>query len=202
MRAVTWFRRTPLDGARWVVIDCETSGLDAARDRLLSVGAVAVRNASVELQDFFQGRVQQAVPSGRENILIHGIGADAQREGRPLVEVIDGLRRFLGDGLPVAFHAPFDAEVLRRHGLQVRAKWLDLAALAPALFPDRKAKLLDGWLAEFGIPAEARHDALGDAFATAQLLLVMLAEAKRQRVASVEALRGAATSRFLRPRPG
>jgi hypothetical protein len=43
LRAMSWFRRTPLEGARWVVIDCETSGLDAARDRLLSVGAVRAR---------------------------------------------------------------------------------------------------------------------------------------------------------------
>jgi DNA polymerase-3 subunit epsilon len=196
---VSWFRRTPLEGARWVVIDCETSGLDAQRDRLLSVGAVAVRNSTIDLQQFFQARIRQAQPSARENILIHGIGGDAQLGARPLAEVTGGLNRFLGHGLPVAFHAPFDAALLRRHGLAPKAKWLDLATLAPALFPDRNARLLDEWLAAFGIPARAPHDALGDAFAAAQLLLVVLAEAKRQRVSSVEALREAATSRFLRP---
>ena len=198
---MSWFRRTPLEGARWVVIDCETSGLDAARDRLLSVAAVAVQDGGVELQEFFQGKIRQSTPSSRENILIHGIGGDAQRDGQPLAEVIDALGRFVGGGLPVAFHAPFDAAVLRRHGLALRAKWLDLAALAPALLPQkgRADSPLEHWLAAFGIPARARHDALGDAFATAQLLLVTLAEAKRQRIASVEDLRAAATSRFLRP---
>ena len=198
---MSWFRRTPLAAARWVVIDCETSGLDAARDRLLSVGAVEVRGGAVHLAEFFEARIQQQRPSAHENILIHGIGGDAQRGGEPLAQVIDALARFLGDGLPVAFHAPFDAAVLRRHGLRSRAKWLDLAALAPALFPQtgRIDSPLEHWLAAFGIPARARHDALGDAFATAQLLLVALGEARRQRVASVEGLREAATSRFLRP---
>ena len=198
---MSWFRRTPIEGARWVVIDCETSGLDAARDRLLSVGAVAVRDGVAELQDFFQARIQQAIPSARENIVIHGIGADAQRAGRALGEVMRGLDAFVGERLPVAFHAPFDAAVLRRHGLGTRAKWLDLAALAPALFPQRGRddSPLEHWLAAFGIAARARHDALGDAFTTAQLLLVALAEAKRQGVTSVEALRAAASSRFLRP---
>lgn len=198
---MSWFRRTPLEGARWVVIDCETSGLDAARDRLLSVGAVAVKDGGVELQEFFQEKIRQGMPSSRENILIHGIGGDAQRDGRPLAEVIDALGRFIDRGLPVAFHAPFDAAVLRRHGLALRAKWLDLAQLAPALFPERGRpdSPLEHWLAAFGIPARARHDALGDALATAQLLLVALAAAKRQRVGSVEDLRAAATSRFLRP---
>ncbi len=198
---MSWFRRTPLAAARWVVIDCETSGLDAARDELLSVGAVVVRDGRVELQEFFQAKIHQRTASSRENILIHGIGGDAQRGGPPLAEVIGALARFLGEGFPVGFHAPFDAAVLRRHGLRTRAKWLDLATLAPALFPAKgKADSpLEHWLGAFGIPVRARHDALGDAFATAQLLLVVLAAAKRQRVGSVEGLRAAATSRFLRP---
>ena len=198
---MSWFGRTPLEGARWVVIDCETSGLDAARDHLLSVGAVVVRDGGVDLQDSFQARIQQATPSARENIVIHGIGADAQRGGRPLDDAMRELNAFVGDGLPVAFHAPFDAAVLRRHGLATRAKWLDLAALAPALFAQkgRADSPLEHWLAAFGIAPRARHDALGDAFTTAQLLLVALSEAQRQRVQTVEALREAASSRFLRP---
>ena len=196
-----WFRRTPLEGACWVVIDCETSGLDAAHDRLLSVGAMMVRNGVVDMQDFFQAGIRQATPSARENIVIHGIGADAQRGGRALDEVMLELNAFVGEGLPVAFHAPFDAAVLRRHGLATRAKWLDLAALAPALFPQkgRAGSPLEHWLAAFGIAPRARHDALGDAFTTAQLLLVTLSEAKRQGVEFAEALREAASSRFLRP---
>jgi DNA polymerase III subunit epsilon len=185
---MSWFHRTPLDAARWVVIDCETSGLDAARDRLLSVGAVAVQGGRIAPAESFGALVRQQAPSKPDNIVVHGIGGDAQLGGRPLEEVIGGLAAFAAGGVPVAFHAPFDAAVLRRHGFRPPTLWHDLAALAPALFPQRRAKVLDDWLAEFGIPTQPRHDALGDAFATAQLLLVMLAEAKRQRVDTVEAL--------------
>ena len=185
---MSWFRRTPLASARWVAIDCETSGLDAARDRLLSVGAVAVRDGRIELADAFKAGVKQQAPSAADNILIHGIGGDAQLAGLPLPKVVASLAAYAGDGIPVAFHAPFDAAVLRRHGFRPRAPWLDLAQLAPALLPGRKATLLDDWLAELGIPADARHDALGDAFAAAQLLLVLLAQAARQRMDTVEAL--------------
>ena len=188
----TWkgFAGRPVSTARWVVVDCETSGLDIARDRLLSVGAVAVREGRVELADAFEAKVRQEAPSAPENIVIHGIGGDAQRAGRPLEEVMDRLKACLDDGVPVAFHAAFDAGILRRHGLAPRARWLDLAGLAPALFPalGRKDSSLDHWLAVFGIPSQARHDALGDAFATAQLLLILLNEAKRQRLETVEAL--------------
>jgi DNA polymerase-3 subunit epsilon len=186
-----WFRRTPVDATRWVVVDCETSGLDIARDRLLSVGAVAVREGRVELADAFEARVRQDRPSAPENIVIHGIGGDAQvLQGRELDLVVGEFTGYLDDGVPVAFHAAFDAGILRRHGVKPRAPWLDLAGLAPALYPalGRKDSSLDHWLAAFGIPAQARHDALGDAFATAQLLLVLLNEAKRQRLDTVEAL--------------
>jgi DNA polymerase-3 subunit epsilon len=100
------------------------------------------------------------------------------------------LGNFMREGIPVAFHAPFDAGILRRHGLELRAQWLDVAALAPALFPGRgrKDSTLDHWLGAFGVAPQARHEALGDAFATAQLLLIILNEAQRQRLETVEAL--------------
>lgn len=188
---MSWFRGTPLAAARWVAIDCETSGLDAARDRLLSVGAVAVRDGRIDLSASFEASVKQEAPSAAENILIHGIGGDAQLAGSPLPEVIQNLAAHVGHATPVGFHAPFDAAVLRRHGFKARKPWLDLAALLPALLPGRKAQRLEDWLAEFGIAVHARHDALGDAFSTAQLLLVALAEARRQGIDTVEGLRGA-----------
>jgi DNA polymerase-3 subunit epsilon len=172
-----------------MAIDCETSGLDPRRDRLLSVGAVPVREARIELSGSYTALVQQDAPSGSANILVHGIGGDAQLAGAPLEEVMRGLAAATGDAIPVGFHAPFDRAVLRRHGFTARKRWLDLAALAPALFArHRTLSSLEQWLDAFGIAVEARHDALGDAFSTAQLLLVVLDEAKRQRLDTVEEL--------------
>ena len=185
-----WFRHTPLDTVRWVVLDCETSGLDIACDRLLSVGAVAVGGGEVRLTDQFSALVRQETPSAAENILIHGIAGDAQRGGRPAQQVIAELAEYVAEGVPVAFHAPFDAGILRRHGLRLEREWVDLATLLPVLFPARAPRQngLDPWLAAFEIPAHRRHDALGDAFATAQLLLPALKEMKRRRIDTVEAL--------------
>ena len=186
----------PLRAARWVVVDCETSGLDAARDRLLAVGAVAVRGGRIELGESFSALLRQDVASDAANILVHGIGGEAQRNGRPAGEVLREMAAFLGDGLPVGYHAPFDDAVLRRAmgglpGLRAPRGWLDLAQLAPALYPGAKhaRRALDDWLEEFGIACPARHDALADAYATAQLLLVLLAEAERQGATTVDRMR-------------
>ena len=174
-----------------MAIDCETSGLDAARDRLLSVGAIAVHAGRIELAGRYSAVVRQNAPSAAENILVHGIGGDAQLSGLALEAVIAELDTRVGDATPVGFHAPFDEAILRRHGFVARERWVDLATVAPALFPAHKNLIaLEDWLGVFGIAVQARHDALGDAFSTAQLLLVVLAEAARQRIGTVEALRG------------
>ena len=156
-----WFgaaQLVPLRAARWVVVDCETSGLDAARDRLLAVGAVAVRGGRIELAESFSAVLRQEQASDPANILVHGIGGEAQRAGRPAGDALREFSAFLGEGLPAAFHAPFDATILRRAmarvpGLQAPRAWLDLARLAPALFPGkrREERALDDWLGEFGI---------------------------------------------------
>lgn len=185
-----WWRCTPLDAVGWAAIDCETSGLDVKRDRLLSVGAVVVRGGRIQAGDPYQAIVRHSAASEPANILIHGIGRDAQLAGRDVAEVMTEFSTYMGDRIPVGFHAPFDAGILRRHGLRLRRDWIDLAALAPVLLAERgKPGALDEWLANCGIAPHARHDALGDAFATAQLLLIVLAEAQRQRVETVEALR-------------
>jgi len=189
---VSWFQRTPLAEARWVVIDCETSGLDPKRDRLLSVGALKVHQGRIELGRTFSSRVRAPMPSPRANILIHGIGGDAQLDAPLPEDVLPGLAGFAGEDIAVAYHAWFDREVLRRAmaplGLRAPRRWLDLEPLARDLFPRRRAKSFDHWLDALGIEHAGRHDALLDALAAAEMLLVLLAEAGRQGRRHVEQL--------------
>ena len=122
---------------------------------------------------------------------MHGIGGFAQRQGRdPASGLVDFLG-FAGKDPLVAFHADFDRILIERAAaatlrMKPENAWLDLALLAPALFPDHQhtARTLDDWLQLFGIQNHDRHDALADALATAQLLLVILAAAGRQGLAT------------------
>ena len=174
----------PPRALRWVVVDCESGGLDPRRDPLLSIGAVAVREGRIQHAESFGAVLRQARASDAANILIHGIGAEAQMLGREPGEALPDFMRFAGEGPLVAFHAAFDRALLARALPGWKPRWLDLAQLAPALFPSRalSCRSLDDWLAAFGIVHPARHDAQADAYATAQLLLVLLAEAERQKL--------------------
>lgn len=178
--------RRALGETRWVVLDVESSGLDARRDRLISIGAVAVHGDALHLADGFEVVLRQEAVSRTDNILVHGIGGTAQREG---VAAADALLGFLGyaEKSPVAaFHAAFDTIMIGRAlreflGLKWAPRVIDLAYVMPALFPDiGGCRQLDDWLERFGIGHYARHQALSDAYATAQLLQVALVAAGAQ----------------------
>ena len=171
-----------------MVLDCETSGLDPRRDHLLSVGALRVHSDRIELGEAFSARVRAPAASTAQNILVHGIGADAQLGAPSSAEVLPQLARYLAGAIPVAFHAWFDREVLQRAGLRTARRWLDLEPLAHALYPGKKLRTLDEWLGAFGIQPAARHDALLDALASAELLLVLLAQARDAGLRTVEDL--------------
>jgi DNA polymerase-3 subunit epsilon len=177
-------RDAAADRLRLVVVDVETSGLNPRRDRLLAIGAVAVDRGIIRLEDSFEIILRQDAPSDNANILVHGIDGTTQRAG---VEPADALLRFLsyaGKATLVGFHAEFDRVAIERAaratlGTAPANAWLDLAYAAPAVFPEHaeRARALDDWTHLFGIENHARHNALADAFATAQLLLVVMARA-------------------------
>lgn len=181
---------------RWVVIDTETAGLDPERDALLAIGAVAVGGEGIRVDDSFEVVLQNLAASDRENILLHGIGREAQQQGEAPAAALGAFARWVGDAPYVGFHADFDRVVLQRAAKQSGAPipdrpWLDLAALAAALFPEMQRKGrggLDDWLQEFSIDCAARHTAAGDALATAEILLQLRAKAALQGITGHAAL--------------
>jgi DNA polymerase-3 subunit epsilon len=178
--------RTDASELRLVVIDVETTGLRPYQDRLLAIGAVAVENGLIHLDNSFEATVRQEEPSAPENILVHGIDGTAQTSGRDAADALVAFLEFVREAPLVGFHAEFDRVFLTRAmrealGTKPRNAWLDLADLAPAVFPElaEKAMTLDEWTGMFGIENAARHEALADAVATAQLLQVVLARASQ-----------------------
>jgi DNA polymerase-3 subunit epsilon len=186
----------PVAQARYVVVDVETSGLDLMRDKLISIGAVAVVNGKIALGDSFYVVLQQRAASDKGNILLHGIGKTEQLEGEPPAEALLGFLEYLGKDPLVAFHVTFDETMIRRAlrdylGFSFKHPWLDLAYVMPGLNPPlaRKYRALDDWIGHFGIRIDARHNALADALATAQLLQLAHAQAGRKDIRDYAGLR-------------
>ena len=179
-----------LDDGRWVVLDVESSGLDPHSDRLLAIAAVGVhtdgRTARIALGDSFEVILRQPVqPPDRANILLHGIGVGAQREGVPAEAAMAAFERFIGCSPLIAFHAAFDQTLILRAFDAVRRQrpanpWLDLEPLAAVLHPQTRARSLDEWMAKLGITCAQRHQAAADTLATAELLLKLWPAALRE----------------------
>ena len=171
---------------RLVVVDVETTGLNLMTDTLISIGAVAVVNGRITLSDSFSVVLQQRESSHKENILIHGISGTVQRDGVLPADALLAFLEYLGKSPLVAFHVTFDETMVRRAlrqylGLNFKHPWLDLAYVMPTLYPDleRSHRALDDWLGHFDIHNEARHNAVADAQATAQLLLIAITQGRK-----------------------
>ena len=174
---------------RCVVVYVETSGLNMMKDRLISIGAIAVVNGQIALGDSFYIVLQQPVASQKENILVHGIGGAAQTEGVPPINALLSFLEYLEKDPLVAFHVIFDQTMIRRAvsqylGISFKHPWLDMAYIMPALNPDiaNRFRTLDDWNGHFDIHNDARHNALADALVTAQLFQVALAQVRKKPV--------------------
>jgi DNA polymerase-3 subunit epsilon len=187
-RLLDGLRASAPEHVRWVVIDTETSGLDPQRDALLAIGAVVVQSDGIVLNDSFEVVLRSDAPGDTANVVVHGIGRDAQAGGVPPPDALAAFERWRAGAPCVGFHAEFDRAVLRRalraSGIDAsESGWLDVAPLAAALLPEahrRGVRSLDEWLETLGIRCELRHNAAADALATAELLLRLRAIAARQ----------------------
>jgi DNA polymerase-3 subunit epsilon len=186
----------PFFEARYVVVDVETSGLNVGKDSLIAIGAIAVNNGRIDLADSLEIVLQQEKVSDKDNILIHGITGEAQREGVPPVEALLTFLEYLGKDPLIAFHVAFDntmiSKTLRKYlGFKFKHGWADLAHITPALYPELtyKCRSLDQWMEHFGLVNFARHSALADALATAELMLVIRPNMAKQKIDSFSKMR-------------
>jgi DNA polymerase III subunit epsilon len=186
-------RANAIDSRRWVVLDVESSGLDPQRDALLAIAAIGVHFDAagvprIHLGDSFEAvlrPLQLDNPPDKANILLHGIGIGAQRAGSAPAQVLAGFEAWLGNSPLIGFHAGFDRAMLTRAcdaapQPRLASAWLDLEPLAAVLYPDVRGRTLDAWLRHFRIPCAMRHQAAADTLATAELLLALWPELRRQ----------------------
>ncbi len=166
---------------RWVVLDVETSGLDPRQDRLLAIAAVCIhlnddQSLKIDIFDSFEAVLKQDLASDKDNILLHGIGAQAQMMGEDPQQVLKNFERWVGDAPLLAFHAAFDESMIQRAyqyqlGYKLKNAWIDVEPLVSASYPEVKARSLDQWMSHLGIECAVRHQAAADTFATAELIL-------------------------------
>lgn len=190
-------KNAPLVEVRFVVFDTETSGLDLAKNRLLSIAGVAVEGFEVRLSDAFDAVVRQDDVGGAEAAVVHGLISSDLFGGLDERDAAAEFLGFAGDSVLVAHHAAFDLRMLRKaiaeyRGAKVWNPTLDTAQLAKRVevgpmpssgargADDRHAYRLDELVRRYDIEVPDRHTASGDALATALLFQRLLKKAERR----------------------
>ena len=108
----TWNDDTPVDRVRFVVLDSETTGLNPRVDRLVTIGAVAVRAGEILLDDSFDALLR--VDENTTAVTVHGVTRDESQAGMEEAEALERFLDYVGDGVIVGHHighdiATFDA---------------------------------------------------------------------------------------------
>jgi DNA polymerase-3 subunit epsilon len=186
------FRSKPWDEVEYWVLDLETSGLDAKRDQILSVGMVPVRRGVIEWGDHFYSLAR---PETWENldgdaIRVHHILPEELKDAPRLPAILLEIEaRLSGGAALVLHHASFDLGFLRGHFAKVGRPWPKPAVVDTRVLASRYDELqqrlqpyvlpVTRSLAElvelFNLPPYTTHHALADALATAQLFLALRA---------------------------
>lgn len=197
---------TPLDQARFVVTDIETTGLSPDRHRITEVACVSLVAGDVIEEQKTLVNPGQHIPTHIQRMTgISNAMAFAAEPGSILFPRIRGW--FSQADVLVAHNAPFDLSFLqasfRRCGLDpLDIPVLCTARLARRLLPARKGWSLGDLAAYLGVRIRNRHRALGDAQATALVLAELIERAVEERacetVADLIALQNRTIARFTR----
>ena len=164
-----------LVGQRVVVVDVETTGWSAASDSIVEIACVTLDGGAIT--DTWSSLVQPGRPVPAEVTRVHGI-TDAMLAPAPLpAAVAKPFRDRLG-GATIAIHnadfdLPFLEALLRRNGSDpLYNPVIDTLGLARGLYGPG-GNSLEELTRRHGIAHASVHRALGDARATAELLLAL-----------------------------
>lgn len=177
----------PVKDCRFVVLDTELTGLNERKDSIVSIGAVRMRGFRIDLSYIFNRLARPETVMSRESILIHGITPSELDDQPDITSVLSDFAAFCAEDILVGYCVAIDMAFLNKQmkgspGGAMQNPVVDIYRLYEWLRnrPDRqgnakrKLPILTGaGLYEmarlFDIPFASGHDALTDAFITAQI---------------------------------
>ncbi|MCL4767514.1 MAG: CBS domain-containing protein [Hyphomicrobiaceae bacterium] len=170
---------TPLVALSAVVLDFETTGLDARSARAVQIGAVHIADGRIAGDAKLDRLIDPGIPIPPETTAIHGI-TDAAVKGAPcFAELLPEIEAFVGDAIVIGHTIGYDLSVMKREYELANRVWRQpralnvptLARLAAPTLAHHSIDHLCNWL---NVPKTGRHTALGDAETTARLFLALI----------------------------
>lgn len=203
----------PAREASYVILDTELTGLDRKRDSVLSIGALKMIEGRIEMGRTFYRLVKPGSEMKRESIVIHEITPSEVLEKPVIDDIITEFLAFCGDAVLVGHYITIDLGFINRELKRVLGKSISNPALDTLTLVDwirwntpgqgneafnPKNYQLYEVAKDLGIPVHGAHNALMDAFMTAQVFQRLLPRLARQGIRTLgELLRIGNPSRKL-----
>ena len=165
----------------YVVLDIETTGLHATKDRIIEIAAVKI-GMEDKIIDEFHTMVDPGMRIPPDSIKVHNITDDMVQGAPKIGEVMPQLAEFCKGYVVCAHNATFDIGFLRldaaKAGVELPDTVLDTLPLARAVVPEIKRHKLDQVCKKLDVKLDTHHRALYDTRATAHMLIRLLERAK------------------------
>jgi DNA polymerase-3 subunit epsilon len=180
--------------ARYVVVDVETTGSNPVTNGIIEISCVVVENGSIVSEFASLVNPHRYIPFYIS--MMTGITNEMVHTAPELSKVIPQVANILmqPNTIFVAHNASFDYDFVRHSFEQVGKRFPELPKLctlrlARRLITSTPKKNVGALADYFNIPIHNRHRALGDAKATAQILIELLEIAENEHnIANVEEL--------------
>lgn len=182
-----------LRSLEYAVLDVETTGGSAARGDRITEIAIVVVDGLGEVRDTYTSLVNPGRPIPPFISRLTGITDDLVRDAPPFGEVAGEVHEWLRNRIFVAHNVAFDWAFVDRELIEagvggLNSRRLCTVRLARRVVPELNRRSL-GYLTDFfGIENEARHRALGDARATAEVFSRMLDRLEEREIRSWQSL--------------
>lgn len=156
---------------KFAIVDIETTGSHARGHGITEVAVVITDGQRI--LDEWQSLVDPGLPIPEHITRLTGIDDDLVADAPPFAAIADELEELLADCIFVAHNVGFDYAFIRGHFEEMGREWsrpkLCTVRLSRKLLPNVGSFSLGSVCERLGISNAARHRAMGDAFATAQL---------------------------------
>ena len=176
---------TPLDELPLLILDTETTGLNAAEDRIVSFAAVCAHGTRLYPGHMMDDLVNPGVPISASSTVIHGI-TDSMVEGaRPWPELHAEYQSMSRNRVVVGHSVPFDLTIMKAECERHQRPWqqpifIDTLRLAALLNPTLRSFDLEDLATLYQVDLHGRHTALGDALVCAELFSRMVPRLQMQ----------------------
>lgn len=190
--------------AVYVVFDTELTGLNPKKDSIVSIGALKVFGTKIDIGNPYYRIVEPQSKLTGQSVVIHGITPSEASECPKIDKLLPEFLDFCGSGIIVGHFVSIDLaflnkEMTRLFGLTLQNASVDTCVLYQwvrkreeniCAFHDGIKENVDlmTLAQKYSIPVFDAHNALNDAFITAQLLQRLIANLHRFNIKTVEDL--------------